>query len=174
MGDVSADGKVLWLSGRFDNVVYAIDTYGRGQDNSGRATASWRSAGRVSVTTLKANGFQTSAQAIHAGQVKVKLNLLGSKQSSLIVLAQGGQHSDVVLGSSHVGVAAHVGHELSGQPNQTYRDNQRMRQMGSVGRSRVITIPPRYAVRHRGGTSTGSSRGTGTARRFARPSATLS
>ena len=26
MGNVSADGNVLWLSGRFDNVVYAIDT----------------------------------------------------------------------------------------------------------------------------------------------------
>lgn len=26
MGNVSADGKRLWLSGRFDNVVYAIDT----------------------------------------------------------------------------------------------------------------------------------------------------
>ena len=26
MGNVSADGKVLWLSGRFDNVVYVIDT----------------------------------------------------------------------------------------------------------------------------------------------------
>ncbi|MFQ5683275.1 MAG: hypothetical protein ACE5HC_08395 [Candidatus Binatia bacterium] len=26
MGNVSADGKVLWLSGRFDNVIYAIDT----------------------------------------------------------------------------------------------------------------------------------------------------
>jgi hypothetical protein len=26
MGNVSADGKVLWLSGRYDNVVYAIDT----------------------------------------------------------------------------------------------------------------------------------------------------
>jgi YVTN family beta-propeller protein len=26
MGNVSADGKHLWLSGRFDNVVYAIDT----------------------------------------------------------------------------------------------------------------------------------------------------
>ena len=26
MGNVSADGKQLWLSGRFDNVVYAIDT----------------------------------------------------------------------------------------------------------------------------------------------------
>ena len=26
MGNVSADGKVLWLSGRFDNVLYAIDT----------------------------------------------------------------------------------------------------------------------------------------------------
>ena len=49
MGDVRADGKVLWLSGRFDNVVYAIDTYGRGQDHSGRATASWRSAGRVTA-----------------------------------------------------------------------------------------------------------------------------
>src|SRR5262249_565785 len=26
MGNVSADGKTLWLSGRFDKVVYAIDT----------------------------------------------------------------------------------------------------------------------------------------------------
>jgi YVTN family beta-propeller protein len=26
MGNVSADGKTLWLSGRFDNVVYAFDT----------------------------------------------------------------------------------------------------------------------------------------------------
>jgi DNA-binding beta-propeller fold protein YncE len=26
MGNVSADGKTLWLSGRFDDVVYAIDT----------------------------------------------------------------------------------------------------------------------------------------------------
>ncbi len=26
MGNVSVDGKVLWLSGRFDNVVYGIDT----------------------------------------------------------------------------------------------------------------------------------------------------
>jgi DNA-binding beta-propeller fold protein YncE len=26
MGNVSADGKYLWLSGRFDDVVYAIDT----------------------------------------------------------------------------------------------------------------------------------------------------
>src|SRR5947208_9329536 len=28
MGNVSADGKLLWLSGRFDDVVYAIDTTG--------------------------------------------------------------------------------------------------------------------------------------------------
>jgi YVTN family beta-propeller protein len=26
MGDVSANGKVLWLSGRYDSAVYAIDT----------------------------------------------------------------------------------------------------------------------------------------------------
>jgi DNA-binding beta-propeller fold protein YncE len=26
MGNVSIDGKTLWLSGRFDNLVYAIDT----------------------------------------------------------------------------------------------------------------------------------------------------
>jgi YVTN family beta-propeller protein len=26
MGDVSADGRVLWLSGRFNSEVYAIDT----------------------------------------------------------------------------------------------------------------------------------------------------
>jgi YVTN family beta-propeller protein len=26
MGNVSLDGKMLWLSGRYDNVLYAIDT----------------------------------------------------------------------------------------------------------------------------------------------------
>ena len=26
MGNVSADGKQLWLSGRYDNVVYVFDT----------------------------------------------------------------------------------------------------------------------------------------------------
>jgi YVTN family beta-propeller protein len=26
MGNVSVDGKTLWLSGRYDNVVYVIDT----------------------------------------------------------------------------------------------------------------------------------------------------
>ena len=26
MGNVSSDGKMLWLSGRFDDVIYAIDT----------------------------------------------------------------------------------------------------------------------------------------------------
>ena len=26
MGNVSIDGKTLWLSGRFDNIVYAVDT----------------------------------------------------------------------------------------------------------------------------------------------------
>lgn len=26
MGGVSSDGKVLWLSGRYNSVVYAIDT----------------------------------------------------------------------------------------------------------------------------------------------------
>ena len=26
MGNVSADGRRLWISGRFDDVVYAIDT----------------------------------------------------------------------------------------------------------------------------------------------------
>ncbi len=32
MGNVSADGKLLWLSGRYDNVVYAIDTSQRPRD----------------------------------------------------------------------------------------------------------------------------------------------
>ena len=40
MGNVSADGKQLWLSGRYDNVVYAIDTTsGEVQDHPGRQRA---------------------------------------------------------------------------------------------------------------------------------------
>jgi len=32
MGNVSADGKTLWLSGRYDNVVYRFDTTTGGVD----------------------------------------------------------------------------------------------------------------------------------------------
>ena len=40
MGNVSADGKQLWLSGRFDNVVYEIDTdERRGKEHPGRPGA---------------------------------------------------------------------------------------------------------------------------------------
>jgi len=39
MGNVSADGKYLWLSGRFDDVVYRIDT-GSGASTRSRSTAS--------------------------------------------------------------------------------------------------------------------------------------
>ena len=28
MGNASSDGKILWLSGRFDDVVYAVNTMG--------------------------------------------------------------------------------------------------------------------------------------------------
>ncbi len=41
MGNVSADGKRLWLAGRFDNVVYAIDT------TTGEVTASPSAASRT-------------------------------------------------------------------------------------------------------------------------------
>ncbi len=40
MGNVSDDGKTLWLSGRYDNVVYAIDTTsGNGRQDPGRDRA---------------------------------------------------------------------------------------------------------------------------------------
>ena len=40
MGNVSADGKTLWLSGRYDDVVYAIDTTtGDGHEDSSRQGA---------------------------------------------------------------------------------------------------------------------------------------
>jgi YVTN family beta-propeller protein len=54
MGNVSVDGKVLWLSGRYDNVVYAIDT-ATGQVTSiavGRephGLAVWPQPGRYSL-----------------------------------------------------------------------------------------------------------------------------
>ena len=55
MGNVSADGKGLWLSGRYDNVVYAFDTVdGRGQDRSRSAREPhgltvWPQPGRYSL-----------------------------------------------------------------------------------------------------------------------------
>jgi len=54
MGNVSVDGKVLWLSGRYDNVVYAIDTatgqmtsIGVGKEPHGLAV--WPQPGRYSL-----------------------------------------------------------------------------------------------------------------------------
>jgi hypothetical protein len=44
----------------------------------------------------------------------------------------------------------------------------------ALAKTPIIAISPRYAVRRREGALTGSSRGRGSARRFARPSATLS
>jgi YVTN family beta-propeller protein len=54
MGNVSADGKVLWLSGRYDDVVYAIDT-GTGQvttipvGKEPHGLAVWPQPGRYSL-----------------------------------------------------------------------------------------------------------------------------
>ena len=52
MGGVSADGKVLWLSGRYNSEVYAIDTAGRqiarphqGREKARTACASTRNPG---------------------------------------------------------------------------------------------------------------------------------
>jgi DNA-binding beta-propeller fold protein YncE len=54
MGNVSADGKTLWLSGRFDDVVYAFDTttgqvrkINVGQEPHGLAV--WPQPGRYSL-----------------------------------------------------------------------------------------------------------------------------
>ncbi len=54
MGNVSADGKWLWLSGRYDNVVYAIDT-ARGEvkiipvDHEPHGLTVWPQPGRYSL-----------------------------------------------------------------------------------------------------------------------------
>jgi YVTN family beta-propeller protein len=54
MGNVSADGKILWLSGRYDDVVYAIDT-GTGQvttipvGKEPHGLAVWPQPGRYSL-----------------------------------------------------------------------------------------------------------------------------
>jgi len=54
MGGVSADGKTLWLSGRYDNVVYAIDTT-TGQytiipvGSEPHGLAVWPQPGRISL-----------------------------------------------------------------------------------------------------------------------------
>ena len=40
MGNVSADGKQLWLSGRYDNVVYVFDTTTRRGHRSSRSARS--------------------------------------------------------------------------------------------------------------------------------------
>ena len=54
MGNVSADGKFLWLSGRFDNVVYrfnttsgAVDTIKVGQEPHGLTV--WPQPGRYNL-----------------------------------------------------------------------------------------------------------------------------
>ena len=47
MGGVSADGKVLWLSGRYDGEVYAIDTRDRPAARTGSRSARARTGSRV-------------------------------------------------------------------------------------------------------------------------------
>ena len=56
MGGVSADGKVLWISGRYNGVVYAISTTNGqaarthpGRQRPARRSASTRSPGRYSL-----------------------------------------------------------------------------------------------------------------------------
>ncbi|HYU40024.1 MAG TPA: YncE family protein [Acidimicrobiia bacterium] len=54
MGNVSADGRVLWLSGRYDNVVYAIDTMSGGVTSipvgkEPHGLAVWPEPGRYSL-----------------------------------------------------------------------------------------------------------------------------
>jgi DNA-binding beta-propeller fold protein YncE len=54
MGNVSVDGKTLWLSGRYDNVVYAIDTTTGGVQKIGVGTEPhgltvWPQPGRYSL-----------------------------------------------------------------------------------------------------------------------------
>ena len=54
MGNVSADGKTLWLSGRYDDVVYAIDTTSGGVTkiavgNEPHGLTVWPQPGRYSL-----------------------------------------------------------------------------------------------------------------------------
>ena len=63
MGNVTADGKQLWLSGRFDNIVYAIDTTTGGVKNRfGRARAAW-SDGLAPAGALLARPYRQYALA---------------------------------------------------------------------------------------------------------------
>ena len=50
MGNVSADGRWLWLSGRYDNVVYVFDT------TSGEVKAVAAGIATISVKTATGSG----------------------------------------------------------------------------------------------------------------------
>jgi YVTN family beta-propeller protein len=77
MGNVSADGKMLWLSGRYDNVVYAIDTgsgavkiipsdASRTGSRSGRSPDGTRSGTRATCARVPrhaAGGFRSGFKA---------------------------------------------------------------------------------------------------------------
>ena len=69
MGNVSADGKTLWLSGRYDNVVYAIDTAtGQVHDHPGRhASRTASPSGRSPAATPSA----TPATCAERGRVGI-------------------------------------------------------------------------------------------------------
>ena len=67
MGNVSADGKQLWLSGRFDNVVYAIDTAtGAVRSHPGRQRAA-RVDGVAATGPLLARSHREHAIAEEGG-----------------------------------------------------------------------------------------------------------
>ena len=72
MGNVSADGKWLWLSGRYDGVVYAFNTDGRlGQDDPGRRHAA-RADGLAAAGPLFARPYRQHALSRRPAQVAAR------------------------------------------------------------------------------------------------------
>ena len=61
MGNVSADGKTLWLSGRYDNVVYAIDTGTRRREEDPRRQGAARARGVAATGPLFARAYRQHA-----------------------------------------------------------------------------------------------------------------
>ena len=117
MGNVSADGKWLWLSGRYDNVVYAFDTTsGAVQDHSGRQGAA-RAHGVAAARPLFARPHREhalsattraggrSASAAHVGLQRV--GHVDAAVGALVVL----QHGDQRAADREAGAVQRV-HEL--------------------------------------------------------------
>jgi len=82
MGNVSADGKQLWLSGRYDDVVYVFDNRDGQGDEDPRGERASRPHGLAAAWPLLARSYGEYALALSSRLVCPSVHQLTSSVSA--------------------------------------------------------------------------------------------